>query len=113
VIDLDGKHIFCVGSWVFPENLDQCRSAISTLQKARNMIGAYQKLYLESIELNLKEQYQGCHFHHGNSKLWSSGNPNNFLDVFNFTIRYTWSMSGDISHGDSPFTPEEFKVIQS
>jgi hypothetical protein len=48
--DLDGKPILCVGTLVSPENLDQCWSAISTLHKARNMIGAYQKPCLEWIE---------------------------------------------------------------
>jgi hypothetical protein len=42
--DLDGKDITCVGTWISPENVEQYRSAISTLHKARNMIGAYQSL---------------------------------------------------------------------
>jgi hypothetical protein len=28
VKDLNGKPIFCVGTWVSPENLEQCRSVI-------------------------------------------------------------------------------------
>ena len=43
VKDLDGQDILCNGTWCSPEKLDQCRSAISTLHKARNMIGAYEK----------------------------------------------------------------------
>ncbi len=57
VKDLDGNPIFCVGTWVSPENLDQCQSAISTLHKARNMIGAYQKPCLECIEVDQQKEY--------------------------------------------------------
>jgi len=113
VKDLDGNPIFCVGTWVSPENLDQCRSAISTLHKARNMIGAYQKPCLECIEVDQQKEYQGCRFHRVNSKLWSSGNPNTALDAFNYSVSYARSMSGYISRGDSPLTPEELKQICS
>jgi hypothetical protein len=62
VNDLDGKPILCVGTWVSPENLEQCRSAISTLHKARNMIGTYDNPCLECIELDKKKEYQGAVF---------------------------------------------------
>jgi hypothetical protein len=61
--DLDGKDITCIGCWKSPENLEQCRSAISTLHKARNMIGVYQKACADCIELDRMEKYHGCQFH--------------------------------------------------
>jgi FPC/CPF motif-containing protein YcgG len=60
VKDLDGNNITYVGTWKSPENLEQCRSAISTLHKARNMIGAYQKPCPDCIELDRMERYHGC-----------------------------------------------------
>lgn len=54
--DLDEHPITCLGSWVSPENIEQCRSAISSLHKARNMIGAYEKPCLECIDLDKQEQ---------------------------------------------------------
>jgi len=111
--DLDGNDITCVGTWLSPENLEQCRSAISTLHKARNMIGAYQKPCSECIELDSQGHYQGCRFHRGNTKLWSSGNPNTSLDVYNWCTAYCKKMSGYKAKGDSPITPDELKLIRS
>jgi hypothetical protein len=113
VNDLDGKPILCVGTWVSPENLEQCRSAISTLHKARNMIGTYDNPCLECIELDKKKEYQGCRFHCGKAKLWSSGNPNNSQQVYNFSVLYTKSMSAYRPNGDSPLTPDELKLIRT
>ncbi len=42
VLDLDGNEIRCLGSWLSPENHEQCHSAISTLHRARNKVGNYQ-----------------------------------------------------------------------
>jgi hypothetical protein len=42
------------------ENLEQCQSAISTLHKARNKIGAHQKPGPDCIELDKMEKYHGC-----------------------------------------------------
>jgi hypothetical protein len=113
VKDLDGNDIFCFGTWKSPKNLEQCRSAILTLHKARNMIGAYQKPCPDCIELDRMEKYHGCCFHHGNAKLWSSGNPNNFLEYYNWTVAYSKSMAAYRPNGDSPLTPDELKLIQN
>jgi hypothetical protein len=36
------------------------------------------------------------------SKLWSSGNPNNSLEVYNFTVAYTKSLNGYRPQGNIP-----------
>jgi hypothetical protein len=111
VKDLDGNNITCVGTWKSPENLEQCRSTISTLHKARNMIGAYQKPCPDCIELDKMEKYHGCQSHCGNARLWSSGNPNNSLECYNWSVGYIKSMSAYRPNGDSPLTPDELKLI--
>ena len=63
VLDLDRNEIRCLGSWISPENLEQCRSAISTLHRARNMVGKYQNPCNECVELDRKNLYHGCRFH--------------------------------------------------
>jgi hypothetical protein len=113
VKDLDGKDITCVGTWISPENMEQCRSTISTLHKACNMIGAYQKPCPDCIELDKREKYHGCRFHHGNARLWSSGNPNNCLEVYNWCAAYTKANSAYRPNGDSPLTPDELKLIRN
>lgn len=113
VKDLDGKDILCNGTWCSPENLDQCRSAISTLHKARNMIGAYEKPCQECIELDKKHQYYGCRFHRGSAKLWSSGNPNKAPEVYNWSKAYCKEKSSYRARGDSPITPDELHLIRS
>jgi hypothetical protein len=35
VRDIDGKKMMCVGGWKSPSNVEQCRSAISTLHDSR------------------------------------------------------------------------------
>lgn len=112
VVDLDGNSILCVGTWNSPENLEQCRSAISTLHKARSMIGSYQKPCTDCIELDKSGQYSGCRFHRGSPKLWSSGNPNTAMEVYNWTVTYTKSKSDYRPNGDSPLMPDELRLLR-
>jgi hypothetical protein len=111
LLDLDGKPIKSVGTWISPENLEQYRSAISTLHKARNMIGSYQKPCEQCIELDNKGSYHGCRFHCSNAQLWSSGNLNTALEVFNWCTAYSKTMSGYKPNGDNPITPDELRLI--
>jgi hypothetical protein len=52
-------------------------------------------------------------FHRGNARLWSSGNPNNSLEVYNWSVGYIKSMSAYRPNGDSPLTPDELKLIRN
>jgi hypothetical protein len=71
------------------------------------MIGAYQKPCGQCIELNMNGNHHGCRFHCNNAKLWTSGNPNNCLDIYNWCSAYSKSMSGYKPNGDSTTTPDE------
>jgi hypothetical protein len=52
VLDMYDKPNACVGTWISPENMEQYQSAVSTLHKARNIIGANQKPYTDCITLD-------------------------------------------------------------
>jgi hypothetical protein len=120
VLGLDGGQIRCVGTWLAPVNVEQCRSAITCAHEARDQSGPYSVPCDNCIAADLQGIYHGCRFHRGESRLWSKGNPKNSSTFKNYLREYLDSTSGNyylmqgyIARGDTPLLPDQLLTLRT
>ena len=115
VLGIDGNNVLCIGTWLAPINVEQCRSAISCAHDNRGhpQFSTYSSPCPECLAIVPDDSYKGCRFHRGKPHLWSNGNPKNSKVWRDWLKRYLSSKSAYITNGDTALSPEQLRKIRA
>jgi hypothetical protein len=77
VSDVDGKFIYCSGTWNDPGNADSVRAAVNAVHEARGNRGTYTEPCDDCCALDSTDRHKGCPNHAGSPECLQKGNPTN------------------------------------
>lgn len=113
ISDVEGKPIYCTGSWNDPGNADSVRAAVNAIHEARDQKGAYMEPCDDCCALDIDNRHKGCPYHSGRPLCRRQGNPTNDPAFVNAIKQVKKNGETYKIHGCDQLMPGEVRQIAS